>query len=176
MMKYTITLDELIKNAPLMRAGDRILLTGTLYTARDAAHKRLFKLLKENKPLPFNLTGSAVYYAGPTATPPGRVIGSCGPTTSERMDVFAPKLYDLGMKVTIGKGGRGADVCDAIVRNRALYLCATGGAGALLAGCVKSCEVIAFPELGCESIKKLFVENMPLIVGADCIGGNMFHL
>ena len=154
---------------------DRVLLTGTVYTARDAAHKRFFALLDEGKPLPFELAGTAIYYAGPTGTPPGLAIGACGPTTSGRMDPYAPRLLDLGLSAMIGKGERSGAVNEAIVRNRAVYLCATGGAGALAAERIKSCEVIAFPELGCESVKRLGIERFPLIVAADCAGGDIFR-
>lgn len=149
--------------------------SGTIYTARDAAHKRLFQLLEEGKPLPFPLEGATIYYAGPTPAPSGLPIGSCGPTTSGRMDVFTPRLLDLGLKVMIGKGKRSQAVIDAMVRNGAVYLCAIGGAGALAAKSIHSCEVIAFEDLGCESIKRLEVENFPLIVAIDAQGNNLFR-
>ena len=163
------------RSCPNLRAGDKILLSGVVYTARDAAHKRFSALLDEGKELPFPLKGSAIYYAGPTPAPEGLPIGSCGPTTSARMDVFAPRLLDLGLSAMIGKGGRSPAVCDAIRRNGAVYLCAIGGAGALAAKAVRSVEVIAFEDLGCESVKRLVVEEFPLIVGIDCAGGSLFH-
>ena len=155
-------------------AGDLILLSGTVYTARDAAHKRIFELLDHGQPLPFELNGAAVYYAGPTPAPVGMPIGSCGPTTSSRMDPFAPRLLDLGLKIMIGKGQRSPAVVDAIRRNGAVYLCAIGGAGALAAQAIESCEVIAFDDLGCESVKKLEIKNFPLIVAIDARGNSLF--
>ena len=161
--------------ADSVRVGDKILLSGTVYTARDAAHKRFFELLDSNKELPFNLDGATIYYAGPTNAPDNLPIGSCGPTTSSRMDYYSPRLLDLGLACMVGKGQRSKDVCDAIVKNRALYLCAVGGAGALAASCIKKCEVIAFDDLGCESVKRLEFCNFPLIVAIDCFGGNVFE-
>lgn len=157
-----------------LRAGEKILLSGTIYTARDAAHKRIFSMLREGQPLPFDPFSMPVYYAGPTQTPPGRPIGSCGPTTASRMDVYAPEMLDRGLPCMIGKGERSQAVYDAICRNGAVYLCALGGAGALAAACITACEVIAFDDLGCESVKKLEICDFPLIVAADCAGGNLF--
>lgn len=165
---------ELKKRAPFLRAGQRLLLSGTVYTARDAAHKRLAALLLEGGALPFPLEGAVIYYAGPTAAPDGLPIGSCGPTTSSRMDPYTPRLLSLGLAATIGKGGRSEDVCAAIRQFESVYLCALGGAGALACRCIKSCAVIAFPELGCESVKKLRFEDFPLFVAIDCKGGNLF--
>ncbi|WP_411676282.1 FumA C-terminus/TtdB family hydratase beta subunit [Caproicibacter sp.] len=165
---------EMSEAAAALHAGDRVLLSGTVYTARDAAHKRIFAMLDKGEPLPFELCGASVYYAGPTPTPPGLPIGSCGPTTSSRMDVFAPRLLDLGLKCMIGKGNRSQAVVDAIRRNKAVYLCAIGGAGALAAQCVRSLEVIAFEELGCESVKRLEFEDFPLLTAIDCHGGSLF--
>ena len=156
-----------------MRAGDRILLSGDIYTARDAAHKKIFELIEQGEEVPFDIQGAVVYYAGPT---PGgtRPIGSCGPTTSGRMDAFAPKLYDMGMAATIGKGERSQAVCEAIIKNNAAYLCAIGGAGALISKHISDAKEIAFKELGCESIKRLTVTMLPLTVGIDCCGGDLF--
>lgn len=173
--RILVDMAEIAEAARSLRAGDKILLSGVVYTARDAAHKRFSALLDEGKELPFPLKGSAIYYAGPTPAPEGLPIGSCGPTTSARMDVFAPRLLDLGLSAMIGKGGRSPAVCDAIRRNGAVYLCAIGGAGALAAKAVRSVEVIAFEDLGCESVKRLVVEEFPLIVGIDCAGGSLFH-
>ena len=173
--RILVDMAEIAETARTLRAGDKILLSGVVYTARDAAHKRFSALLDEGKELPFPLKGSAIYYAGPTPAPEGLPIGSCGPTTSARMDVFAPRLLDLGLSAMIGKGGRSPAVCDAIRRNGAVYLCAIGGAGALAAKAVCSVEVIAFEDLGCESVKRLVVEEFPLIVGIDCAGGSLFH-
>lgn len=158
-----------------LNAGDSILLSGTVYTARDAAHKRLTALIAAGEHLPFQIEGSCIYYAGPTPPMPGRVCGSFGPTTSCRMDAFAPLLYDLGMTATIGKGGRSNEVKEAIVRNGGLYLLAIGGAGAVAASHIISMEEIAFAELGCESVKKLVFEDFPLIVGTDANGNDIFE-
>lgn len=176
MDRLCIHTSNMAEAAKTLRAGDKILLSGTIYTARDAAHKRLFAMLDEGEPLPFPLNGASIYYAGPTPTPENLPIGSCGPTTSSRMDVFAPRLLDLGLKCMIGKGGRSPEVVEAIRRNSAVYLCAIGGAGALAAKCVRSLEVIAFEDLGCESIKRLEVESFPLFVAIDCRGGSLFEV
>ena len=161
--------------APMLRAGEELLLSGTVYTARDAAHKRMAALLAANKPLPFPLDGAAIYYAGVGPARVGAVCGSFGPTTSGRMDAFAPALYDLGLGATIGKGNRSAAVVDAIRRNRAVYLVAIGGAGAIAARHITSLEEIAFPELGCESVKRLTFCDFPLVVGIDCAGNNVYE-
>lgn len=170
-----INTKELRRIAPTLCAGEKILLSGTVYTARDAAHKRIFAMLDKGEKTPFEINGATIYYAGPTPTPPGLPIGSCGPTTSARMDVFAPRLLDLGLVCMIGKGGRSPQVVDAIRRNGAVYLCAIGGAGALAAKCVQSLEVIAFEDLGCESVKKLEIKDFPLLVAIDCKDGNLFE-
>ena len=173
-MEHKINTADLKVCAENIRAGDRVLLSGTVYTARDAAHKRIFELSEKGEPLPFEISGASIYYAGPTPTPKHLAIGSCGPTTSSRMDPYAPTLLDMGLSCMIGKGERNQAVCDAIVRNGAVYLCAIGGAGALASQCITSCEVIAFDDLGCESVKKLQFENFPLIAAIDCCGGNLF--
>ncbi len=174
MAEYNININELDNYSSVLKAGDRVLLSGTVYTSRDAAHKRIFQLLDKGEKLPYSLKGSCIYFAGPTPTPEGMVIGSCGPTTSSRMDVYSPRLLDLGLTAMIGKGERNKAVCDAIVRNNAVYFCAIGGAGALYAKQIKGCEEIAFKDLGCESIKKLELEDFPVIVGIDSSGGNLF--
>ena len=161
--------------APTLRAGEEILLSGTVYTSRDAAHKRIFQAIADGTPLPYPIEGAFIYYAGPTPPMPGRVCGSFGPTTSCRMDPFAPLLYDLGMTATIGKGGRSNEVKEAIVRNGGLYLLAIGGAGAVAASHITSMEEIAFAELGCESVKKLVFDDFPLIVGTDAYGNDIFE-
>lgn len=166
--------DELSEASAALRAGEKILLSGYVYTARDAAHKRIKALLKSDGILPFPIKGASIYYAGPTPASAGRVIGACGPTTSSRMDVFAPELLDLGLAAMIGKGERSEAVRDAIKRNGAVYFCATGGAGALASRCIKKCEVIAFEDLGCESVKRLLFEDFPLIVANDSVGGDIF--
>lgn len=172
---FEIDAAKLKEFAPQLRAGDRVLLSGTIYTSRDQAHMAIFRLLDENQPTPFPIPGAVIYYAGPTPGHDGMAAGACGPTTSSRMDAFTPRLLDLGLAGMIGKGLRSQAVSDAIVKNGAVYLCAVGGAGALIAKCIRSMEEIAFPELGCESVKRLYVEGMPLIVGIDCHGGDIFR-
>ncbi|MDF1493223.1 FumA C-terminus/TtdB family hydratase beta subunit [Caproiciproducens sp. CPB-2] len=176
MDRLQIHTNDMAQAAKTLRAGDRILLSGTVYTARDAAHKRLFAMLDKGEPLPFGLKKAAIYYAGPTPAPDHLPIGACGPTTSSRMDVFAPRLLDLGLKCMIGKGGRSSEVVDAIRRNQAVYLCAIGGAGALAAKCVRSVKVLAFEDLGCESVKELQIEDFPLFTAIDCCGGSLFEV
>jgi fumarate hydratase subunit beta len=174
-MELHIHTENIAEASKTLSAGDKIFLSGTIYTARDAAHKRLFAMLDCGEKLPFELDGASIYYAGPTPTPANLPIGSCGPTTSSRMDGFAPRMLDLGLKCMIGKGGRSPQVVDAICRNHAVYLCAIGGAGALAAKCVRSLKVIAFEDLGCESIKQLQIEDFPLFVAIDCHGGSLFE-
>ncbi|MDR1117009.1 MAG: FumA C-terminus/TtdB family hydratase beta subunit [Oscillospiraceae bacterium] len=156
-------------------AGDRVYLSGRIYTARDAAHKQLLELTCRDEKLPFKISGASIYYAGPTPSKNGMPVGSCGPTTSGRMDSFTPKLLDMGLASMIGKGRRSPEVVEAIRRNNSVYFAATGGAGALIAKCVLSAKEIAFEELGCESIKELTVERLPLIVAIDAYGGNLFE-
>lgn len=175
MSEYKIDTSELRNYCDKLRAGDRVLLSGVVYTSRDAAHKRICAMLNSGDKLPFELHDAAIYYAGPTPTKPGSVIGSCGPTTSSRMDVFALKLLDAGLCCMIGKGGRNSDVVEAVKRNNAVYLCAIGGAGALAAKCITECEEIAFFDLGCESVKRLMFKDFPLTVGIDSHGGSMFQ-
>jgi fumarate hydratase subunit beta len=174
MAEYKINVSELKDKIPLLNYGDRVYLTGTVYTSRDAAHKKIFALLDEGGELPYELSGAVIYYAGPTPGRDGMAVGSCGPTTSSRMDGFAPRLLDLGLTAMIGKGERNKAVIDAIVRNGAVYFCAVGGAGALIARQIKAAKEIAFQELGCESVKELTVEELPLIVAIDSHGGNIF--
>jgi fumarate hydratase subunit beta len=166
---------ELFQRAGALRAGERVLLSGPVFTARDAAHKRICTLLDEHKPLPFPLQGACIYYAGPTPTPPGQVIGSCGPTTAGRMDPYTPRLLAQGVSAMIGKGGRDAATCRAIAAHGAVYFCAIGGAGALAAQCVAACEEIAFHELGCESIKRLELQKFPVIDAIDAQGNSLFR-
>lgn len=173
-MEYVLNTNQLREYAPKLKAGDRVILSGTVYTSRDAAHKRICESLDNNDVLPYDLKDAVIYYAGPTPAPEGLAIGSCGPTTSSRMDVFAPRLLDLGVVAMVGKGERSKDVCDAIVRNKAVYLCAIGGAGALASKCITSCDVIAYEDLGCESVKKLTFDKFPLTVAIDCSGSNIF--
>jgi fumarate hydratase subunit beta len=157
-----------------LRAGDVVKLTGTIYTARDAGHKRIFDLLDADEELPFDLQGALIYYVGPSPAPPGRPIGAAGPTTSYRMDTYAPRLHSLGLKGSIGKGKRNDDVKKALRDHKAAYFGATGGAGALLSQCIKEAEVIAFDELGPEALRKLTVEDFPLLVINDCHGNELY--
>lgn len=175
MKEYHVDVTELPALSPKLQAGDRVLLTGAVYTARDAAHKRMTTAIATGDSLPFPVAGAVIYYAGPTPAKEGMAIGSCGPTTSGRMDPHTPALLDMGIAGMIGKGKRSTDVVDAIIRNQAVYLCAIGGAGALAAQCIQSCEVIAYEDLGCESVKKLYVKDFPLVVGIDCHGGSLFQ-
>ncbi len=155
-----------------LRAGESVLLSGTLYTARDAAHKKMCALLDEKEPIPVP-KGGCIYYAGPCPAAPGEVIGPCGPTTSARMDAYTPRLIDYGVNGLIGKGPRSEAVREAL-QGRALYFAATGGAGLLIASCIKACELLAFPELGTEAVYKLEVEDMPVIVACDAQGGDLY--
>lgn len=174
MAEYVINTSEIKKYAEKLCAGDTVLMSGTVYTSRDAAHKRIKELIDKGEKLPYDLNGASIYYAGPTPTPNGLAIGSCGPTTSSRMDKFAPEFLDLGLAAMIGKGPRSKEVIDAIIRNGAVYFCAVGGAGAVASKCITGCEVIAFEDLGCESVKRLEFKDFPLIVGIDCRGNSLF--
>ena len=174
-MQYKLTTPIAQKDLGRLRAGDTVLLSGTVYTARDAAHQRMMELLDQGKPLPFPVEGSALYYVGPTPERPGEVIGSAGPTTSGRMDAYSPRLLDLGQAIMIGKGARNQAVKDAVVRNGAVYLAALGGAGALMAASVQKLEVICWEDLGCEAVRRLEVEDMPLTVILDPHGGDLYQ-
>jgi len=171
----TIHTGQLPQVLSKLKAGDRVSLTGTIYTARDAAHKRLFQLLDEGRELPFSLQGAVIYYAGPTPGQQGMAVGACGPTTAGRMDRFAPRLLDLGLTAMIGKGERSQQVKEAIVRNGACYFAAVGGAGALIARCIRDAKVIAFDDLGCESVKRMTIEDFPLTVAIDSQGNDLFE-
>lgn len=174
-MEYRINVTRLREYAEILKAGDRVVLSGKVYTSRDAAHKRIVEAIENGSGLPYDLKDAVIYYAGPTPAPEGLAIGSCGPTTSSRMDVFAPLLLDKGVVAMVGKGERNKAVCDAIVRNKAVYLCAIGGAGALASKCITDCKVIAYDDLGCESVKELTFSDFPLTVAIDCSGGNIFE-
>ncbi len=174
MAEYKLTAPLSDEDARKLRAGDIVLLSGTIYTARDAAHKQLVALLDDGAKLPFPLAGAVIYYVGPPPPPPGRPIGSAGPTTSYRMDSFAPRLYSLGVKGSIGKGQRAQPVRVAMHQYGAVYFGATGGAGALLSNCIKEAEVIAFPEMGPEALRRLRVEDFPLLVINDSVGGELY--
>ena len=158
-----------------LRAGDRVLLSGTIFTARDAAHARLIELLREGRPLPFPLEGQVIYYVGPTPPRPGEPIGSTGPTTSGRMDPYTPALLAAGLKGMIGKGSRSAEVREAMTRHRAVYFAATGGAGALLARRIKSAVIVAWEDLGAEAVRRLSVEDFPLVVVDDVHGNDLYE-
>lgn len=175
MKEFELTTEGLRSAIPELSVGDRVYLSGTVYTSRDAAHKELFRLLDEGSELPFPLRDAVIYYAGPTTGHGGMPVGSCGPTTSARMDGFAPRLYRLGVAATIGKGERDEGVKQAIRETGSVYLCAVGGAGALIARHITSAEEIAFPELGCESVKRLTVDHLPLIVAVDAAGRDIFQ-
>ena len=163
------------ETADSLKAGDYVYITGTIYTARDAAHKRMYEALAEGKDLPLEMENTVIYYMGPSPAREGRPIGSAGPTTASRMDKYAPSLLDLGLRGMIGKGKRTEEVKDAIVRNHAVYFAAVGGAGALLSKCIKTSEVIAYDDLGTEAIRKLEVENFPVIVVIDSEGNNLYE-
>ncbi len=158
-----------------LSAGDMVYISGVIYTARDAAHKRLCEMIEKGETLPFDLQDACIYYVGPTPTPPNRVIGSAGPTTSMRMDAYATTLYDLGVSVSIGKGYRSDTVVKNIKSNKAIYMVAIGGAGALLSACIKKAEVIAFADLGAEAIHRLEVESFPVSVAIDSKGVNVYE-
>ena len=165
--------DETIKSP---HAGDMVYISGTIYTARDAAHKRLCEMLDAGEPMPFNFEGQAVYYAGPCPAKPGQPIGSVGPTTGGRMDAYSPRLIQQGLRVMIGKGSRSEEVIDALKKYTGVYFAAIGGAAALMAKAVKEAEVIAFDELGTEAIRRLRVEELPVIVAIDHEGNDMYKL
>lgn len=176
MREFALNVAELTRECSAqLSAGDRVMLSGTVYTARDAAHKRMMEQLDRGEPLPFPLEGAVIYYAGPTPAQQGMAVGSCGPTTSGRMDPFAPRLMDLGLRAMIGKGERSLAVKEAIVRNSGVYFAAVGGAGALIARCIRSAEVIAFEDLGCESVKRMKVQDLPLTVAIDSRGNNLYR-
>ena len=158
-----------------LKAGDYVYITGTIYTARDAAHKRMKEALDQGQKLPFDLKGSVIYYMGPSPAREGRPIGSAGPTTASRMDKYTPELLDLGLGAMIGKGKRSPAVIDAMVRNGAVYFAAVGGAGALLSKCILSSEIVAYEDLGAEAIRKLEVKNFPVIVVIDSQGNNWYE-
>ena len=174
-MQYKLTTPVAKEDLAPLRAGDTVLLSGTVYTARDAAHKRMMELLDAGEALPFPVEGSAVYYVGPTPERPGQVIGSAGPTTSGRMDAYSPRLLDLGQAIMIGKGARNQAVKEAVVRSGAVYLAALGGAGALMAASVEELEVICWEDLGCEAVRRLTVRDMPLTVILDAHGGDLYE-
>lgn len=174
-MEKKITMPLTAEKTRELRCGDNVLISGVIYTGRDAAHKRLVELLKEGKPLPIDVKDSIIYYVGPAPARPGQVIGSAGPTTSYRMDAYAPALLDLGLKGMIGKGKRSQEVVDAMKRNGAVYFGAIGGAGALLAKCIRKAEVVCYEDLGAEAIRRLEVEDLPAVVIIDSQGDNLYE-
>lgn len=174
---------EIVLHTPLdketirsLRAGDSVLLSGTIYTARDAAHARFKEAILKGEPLPIDIEGQIIYYAGPSPTPPNRVVGSIGPTTSARMDAFTPLLLEHGLVATIGKGNRNEETIEAIKKHGSVYFAAVGGTAATGSMCVKSLEVVAYDDLGPESVKRLEVCNLPLIVAVDCYGGDYYKI
>lgn len=171
--KVTTPITEEI--AQELTAGDYVYLSGEIYVARDAAHKRMMEVLDRGEALPIHIENATIYYMGPSPAREGRPIGSAGPTTASRMDKYAPTLLDLGQKAMIGKGKRTKEVLDAIVRNKAVYFAAVGGAGALLSKCIVESEVICYDDLGAEAIRKLKVQDFPVIVVADCHGNNLYE-
>lgn len=174
MAEYKLNTPLTDEDIEQLKAGDVVFLTGTIHSARDAAHKKIFELLDAGKALPFDLEGSAIYYVGPSPAPPGRPIGSAGPTTSYRMDTYAPRLHALGMKASIGKGKRNDEVKTAMKKYKGVYFGATGGAGALLSNSIVESTVIAFEELGPEAIRAMKVKDFPLLVINDCHGGELY--
>ena len=169
-----INLQQLALSPELLRAGDMVLISGIAFTARDAAHKRMIDEINSGKDLPIDIKNATVYYAGPANKPENAAIGSCGPTTSGRMDKFAPRLMDLGLKIMIGKGQRNEDVLSSIKKNKALYFAAIGGAGALASECIVSSEIVAYEDLGCEAIRKIEFKDFPAILIADIFGNNFY--
>lgn len=173
-MKIRIKTPLSVEQARILRAGDIVEISGTIYTARDAAHKRMLADYEKTKAFPFDIKNQIIYYAGPAPAKPGQVIGSAGPTTSYRMDAYAPELIRLGQRGMIGKGTRSAEVVSAMMEQGAVYFGATGGAGALLSSHIKEAEVIAYEDLGAEAIRKLYVEDFPVIVVIDSKGNNLY--
>lgn len=176
MAKYNLKTPLVNEDIEKLKAGDTVKLTGVIYTARDAAHAKLVKLIEEGKELPFELKGQVIYYVGPSPAKEGQVIGSAGPTTSYRMDSYAPLLLEKGLKGMIGKGQRNQDVRDAITKEKAIYFAATGGAAALIARCIKSSEIIAYEELGAEAIRRLEVVELPLVVVNDVHSNDLYDI
>ena len=163
------------EKAASLKAGDYVYLTGTIYTARDAAHKRMDEALDRGESLPFDIEGSIIYYMGPSPAREGRAIGSAGPTTASRMDKYTPRLLDLGMGAMIGKGKRSKAVMDAIVCNGAVYFAAVGGAGAILSKCILSSEIVAYEDLGTEAVRRLAIQDFPVVVVMDALGNNLYE-
>lgn len=174
-MKKIIKVPLEKKDINHLKAGDYVYLSGIIYTARDAAHKRMYDAMKKGEELPIKLDGNIIYYLGPSPAREGQVIGSAGPTTSSRMDKYTPDMLDLGLKGMVGKGKRSAEVIEAIKRNGAVYFAAVGGAGALLSKCIKSAEIVAYDDLGTEAVRRLEIEELPVIVVIDKDGNNLYE-
>ena len=175
-MEYKISVPASEQELKKLKAGDSVLLSGTVYTARDAAHKRICECLDRGERPPFDLNGSAVYYVGPTPEHDGCCIGSAGPTTSGRMDAYSPRLLDAGLKIMIGKGNRSDEVVRSMIRTGAVYLAAIGGAGALMAASIEEAELVCWEDLGCEAVRRLTVKDMPLTVAIDSEGNDLYRL
>lgn len=174
MTRWNLTTPLKKEDIEKLKAGDIVILSGTIYSCRDAAHKRFIQALDEGGSLPFDIEGQIIYYMGPSPAPEGKIIGACGPTTSYRMDAYAPRLYSLGMAGSMGKGKRNQEVIDAMKEHKGIYLLAVGGAGALSSKCVKNLEIIAYEDLGPEAVRKLEIENMSLLIVNDCYGGELY--
>jgi fumarate hydratase subunit beta len=170
-----INLRNLVLNTKILKVGQKILLSGVIYTARDAAHKRIMDILDNDRKLPFNINRSAIYYCGPSPVKSGAIVGACGPTTSSRMDAFTPTILEKGVKVLIGKGARSVNVVESIMKNNAVYLIATGGVAALISRTIRKADLIAFEDLGPEAIYRFEIKDMPLIVAIDSYGNNIFN-
>lgn len=175
-MEKRITMPLTEEKVRGLKAGDSVLLSGVIYTARDAAHKRLVDLLEKGKSLPIDVKDSVIYYVGPSPAKPGMPIGSAGPTTSYRMDAYTPQLLDQGLKGMIGKGKRSEEVIESMKKNGAVYFAAIGGAAALMAKCVKKAEIITYEDLGAEALRRLEVEDLPIVVVIDCEGNNLYEI
>lgn len=175
MSEYYLNTQNINEWVTTLKVGDRVYLSGIVYTARDAAHKRIVQMLDSGETLPFDINNSVVYYAGPTPAKDNLAIGSIGPTTSSRMDCFSPLMLSLGQKAMIGKGNRSQEVINSMVENGAVYFAAVGGAGALYSGCIESCRIIGFDDLGCESVKELVVKDFPLLVAIDSQGNSLYN-
>lgn len=174
-MEKIITTPLTAEKTKDLRVGDNVLISGVIYTGRDAAHKRLVELVQEGKELPVELKDQIIYYVGPAPAKPGQAIGSAGPTTSYRMDAYAPTLLDLGLKGMIGKGKRSPEVVESMIKNQAVYFGTIGGAGALLSKCIKKAEVVCYEDLGAEAVRRLEVENLPVVVVVDSQGNNLYE-
>lgn len=174
-MEYDLSLPLKKDDIRVLRAGDRVYLSGELYTARDAAHKRLYEALMRGEKLPVDLSGVTLYYCGPSPARPGDVIGAAGPTTSSRMDAYTPRLIEAGVTALIGKGRRSPDVIEALIKHEGVYFAAIGGAGALIASCIRKSELLAYEDLGTEAIRRLTVEKLPLFVAVDSCGNDLYE-